>query len=175
MEEAEKALEILRSAMKMEKDGREFYLKSAENSQSDIARNLFEVLAKEEIVHQEVIGEIYEALKSGNQWPDVKITPVHDKNAENIFSAALKDPQQQTAATDDLEAVGIALKMEERAYRLYSDRAKESTYPAEENFYKALAIEEQSHIMSLRDTEEYLTDTEGWFMKKQHITLDGDS
>ncbi len=175
MEEAQKALEILQSAMNMEKDGHEFYLTAAKNSQSDIARNLFEVLAKEEIVHQEVISEIYEALKSSNQWPDVRIIPVHAENAENIFSAALKDPQQKSSATDDLEAVGIALKMEERSFKLYSGRAKESTHSAEENFYKALAIEEQKHIISLRDTEEYLTDTEGWFMKKQHITLDGAS
>ncbi|MCP4611896.1 MAG: ferritin family protein, partial [Planctomycetes bacterium] len=164
MEEAQRALEILQSALNMEKDGHEFYLKAAQNSQSDVARNLFEVLAKEEIVHQEVISEIYEALKSGNQWPDVRITPVHAKNAENIFSAALKDPLPEKAAADDLEAVGIALTMEERSFKLYSERAKESTHTTEESFYKALAIEEQSHIMSLRDTEEYLTDTEGWFM-----------
>ena len=175
MEEAQKALEILQSAMKMEKDGHEFYLKSAEKSQSDVARNLFEVLAKEEIVHQEVISEIYEALKEGNQWPDVRITPVHAENAETIFSAALKDPQQQKAAADDLEAIGIALKMEERSFKLYSERAKESTYPAEESFYSALALEEKKHIISLHDTEEYLTDPEGWFMNKQHITLDGAS
>lgn len=175
MEEAEKAQEILQSAMNMEKDGREFYLKSARNSQTSVARNLFEVLAKEEIVHQEVISEIYEAIKAGNEWPDLRITPVHAENAENIFSAALKDPQQEKAAADDLEAVKIALKMEERAFKLYSDRAKESTHRAEEQFYLALAREEQNHIISLRDTEEYLTDPEGWFMAKQHITLDGAS
>ncbi len=173
MEEIQKALEILQSAINMEKDGREFYLKAAQDSKSSLAKNLFEVLAKEEIIHQEVISEIYEALKSGNQWPDARITPVHSENAENIFSAAIKDPQQQKAASDDLEAVGIALKMEEKAFKLYSGRAKESTYPAETEFYQALAHEEQKHITSLRDTEEYLIDPEGWFMAKQHITLDG--
>jgi len=175
MEEIQKALEILQNAIKMEKDGREFYLKSAQDSESSLAKNLFEVLAKEEIIHQEVISEIYEALKSGNQWPDARITPVHSENSENIFSAALKDPKQQKAASDDLEAVGIALKMEEKSFKLYSERAKESNNPAEAKFYQALAHEEQKHIISLRDTEEYLTDTEGWFMKKQHITLDGAS
>ena len=175
MEEAQKALEILQSAMNMEKDGREFYLKAAQDSKSSLPQNLFEVLAKEEIVHQEVISEIYEALKSGNQWPDVRITPVHSKNAENIFSAALKDPQHQKAASDDLEAVGIALKMEEKSFKLYNRRAKESDNPSEAEFYQALAHEEQKHIASLHDTEEYLTDPEGWFMAKEHITLDGTS
>ena len=175
MEEAQKVLEILQNAMNMEKDGREFYLKAAQDSKSRLPQNLFEVLAKEEIVHQEVISEIYEAIKSGNQWPDVSITPVHSENAENIFSAALKDPQQQKVASDDLEAVGIALKMEEKSFKLYSRRAKESDNPIEMEFYRALAHEEQKHITSLRDTEEYLTDPEGWFMAKEHITLDGAS
>ena len=175
MEAAQKALEILQSAMNMEKDGREFYLKAAQDSKSSMAKNLFDVLAKEELVHQEIIGEIYEALKSGNQWPEVRITPVHSQNSENIFSAALKDPQQQKAASDDLEAVGIALNMEEKSFKLYSGRAKESDAPLEKEFYQALAHEEQKHIVSLRDPEEYLTDPEGWFMARQHITLDGAS
>jgi len=175
MEESQKALEILQNAIRMEIDGQEFYLKAAENSKSSLPKNLFEILAKEETVHQEAISEIYESLKSGNQWPDVRITPVHSENAENIFSAALKDPQQQKAASDDLEAVGIALEMERKSFKLYSERAKESARPAEAGFYQALAHEEQKHIASLRDTEEYLMDPEGWFMAKQHITLDGAS
>ncbi len=175
MEASQKALEILQSAMNMEKDGREFYLKAAQDSKSSLAKNLFEVLAKEELVHQEVISEIYESLKAGNEWPDVQITRVHSENAENIFSAALKDPQQQKAASDDLEAVNIALEMEENSFKLYSERAKESDNPAEAKFYQALAHEEQKHVVSLRNTEEYLTDPEGWFMAKQHITLDGAS
>jgi rubrerythrin len=175
MEESQKALEILQSAMNMENDGREFYLKAAENSKSSLPKNLFEVLAKEELVHQEVISEIYDALKSGKQWPDVRITQVIGENTENIFSAALKDPQQQKAASDDLEAVGIALEMEEKSFKLYSGRAEESDNPIEMEFFQALAHEEKKHIASLRDTEEYLTDPEGWFMAKQHITLDGAS
>ncbi len=175
MEDAQKALEILQDAINMEKDGHKFYLKAASDSKSSLARNLFEVMAKEEIVHQEVISEIYEELKEGNQWPDSKIAMVHAENAENIFSAALKGSRQQEAASDDLEAVGIALKMEEKSFKLYSERAKETDLSAEAEFYQALAHEEQKHIISLCDTEEYLTDPEGWFMSKQHITLDGAS
>jgi len=173
MEESAKALEILEKALQMEIDGREFYLKASEESKTPLAKSLFAKLAEEEIGHQEAIRTIYEAMKSGNQWPDAKITHTHQ--AENIFSAALKDPHQEKSATDDLEAVGIALKMEEKSYKLYSKRAEEAESSAEVAFYKALAFEEKKHIASLQDTEEYLTDPEGWFMKKQHITLDGAS
>lgn len=173
MEESTKALEILEKALQMEIDGREFYLKASEKSKTPLARSIFAKLAEEEIGHQKTIQEIYDAIKSGEEWPDVKIILTH--HTENIFSAALKDPHQGKAASDDLEAVSIALKMEEKSYQLYKKRADTAEFPAEMEFYKALAFEEQKHIASLEDTEEYLTDPEGWFMKKQHITLDGAS
>lgn len=172
-DEAEKALEILQSAIQMEIDGRVFYLEAAQNSKSSLPRNLFEVLAKEEIAHEKAIKVIYDALKEGNEWPNEEITPAHGGNAENVFSAALKDPQQEKAAANDVEAVRIALEMEERSYKFYKDHSEQASDAVEIKFYQALAHEEQEHIASLRDTEEYLTDTEGWYMKKQHITLDG--
>jgi rubrerythrin len=173
MAESAKVLEILDKALQMEIDGREFYLKASEESKTPLAKSLFAKLAEEEIEHQTAIQTIYEAIKSGNHWPDAKITHTH--SAENIFSAALKDPHQEKGATDDLEAVRIALKMEEKSFALYKKRADEAESGDEVAFYKALAFEEQKHIASLQDTEEYLTDPEGWFMKKQHITLDGAS
>lgn len=174
MEQSEKALEILQAAIQMEKDGREFYLNAAERSQTSIARNLFQVLAEEEIGHQKAISTIFDAVSAHSQWPDEEIALVHDGNAENVFSAAMKNPEQLAQKPeDDLQAVGIALEMEERSFKLYMGRAGEATAEAEIKFYQALAHEERKHITSLRETEEYLTDTEGWFMKKQHITLDG--
>lgn len=174
MEQSQKALEILQAAIQMEKDGREFYLKAAERSQTSIARNLFQVLAEEEIGHQKAISAIFVAVSASSQWPDEEIASTHTKNVENVFSAAMRSPEQAAEKpTDDLEAVGIALVMEERSFKLYMGRAEEATEEAEIKFYQALAHEERKHITSLRETEEYLTDTEGWFIKKQHITLDG--
>lgn len=173
MAESAKALEILETALQLEVDGQEFYLKSAEESKHPLAKSLFAKLAEEEIGHQQAIKTIYEALKSGNDWPDEPIP--HSHQAENIFSAALKDPHQEKGASDDLEAVNTALRMEEKSFKLYNRRAEEAESGTEVMFFKALAFEEQKHIASLQDTEEYLTDPEGWFMKKQHITLDGAS
>lgn len=175
MEEAQKALEILQNAIQMERDGRAFYLNAAENSQTALAKNLFRVLADEEIGHQKAAQEIYNAIKAGKDWPEQTVSETHTVNSESIFSAAMKDPHYQSKKTaDDLEAVKMALEMEERSFKLYSERSKESVSEAEVSFYQALAHEERLHIVSLGDTEQYLTDPEGWIMEKQHITLDGD-
>jgi len=176
MDESRRVTEILQQAIRMEEDGREFYLKAAEQSRDPLASDLFRTLAEEEIGHQLAVRSIYDELQAGNDWPERNVPAVHAGKAESIFSAAMKNPQKLPGTSaSDLEAVRTALDMEERSFRLYRDRSEEASTPGEVQFYQALAAEERGHISSLRDTEEYLTDPEGWFMQKQRVTLDGAS
>ena len=43
----------------------------------------------------------------------------------------------------------------------------------EKQFFELLANMEREHYLSLKDTEEYLTDSVSWFRKKEHYSLDG--
>ncbi len=174
MTEISKTLEILEEALQLEVDGRQFYLDSAERGRTNLAGNLFRTLADEELEHQKAIRTIYEKIKAGQPWPAEVRTAGPGEKIETLFSEALQNPEERTEpASTELDAVRIALDMEDKSFRLYRDRGKQATDPAEIRFYSSLAKEEKQHYMSLIDTEEYLTDPEGWFAKKQHISLDG--
>ncbi|GAI26187.1 unnamed protein product, partial [marine sediment metagenome] len=41
------------------------------------------------------------------------------------------------------------------------------------DFYETLAAEEREHHLILLDYYEYLKDPAGWFVKKEHPSLDG--
>ena len=47
------------------------------------------------------------------------------------------------------------------------------TDPKEKQFFDLLATIENEHYLSLKDTEEYLTDPISWYRKKEHHTFDG--
>ena len=175
MEDAPGIMNILLSAIQMEIDGREFYLKAGEKSNNELARSLFKTLADEENLHQEKAREIYNTVKAGGDWPDQDMSFEQEKQkVDTIFSVALKNAEHAAIESpSDLEAVRIALDMENKSFEFYKKQGGEATHPAEMKFYQALASQEKWHYMTLLDTEEYLSDTEGWIMAKQHITLDG--
>jgi len=157
-EEVKKMLEILRSAIQMEIDGKEFYQQAGEKSSNKLARELFQGLASEEDDHRRKFEEIYEALKKGQDWPAVEPPSGKGKQLESIFLKASKELGSEIKiAQSELEAIETAMNMELKTYDLY----------------QALAAEERGHHLVLLDSYEYLTDPTGWFTVKEHWTLDG--
>lgn len=61
-------LEAFKVAMEMEKEGKEFYLKNINNLTSEVEKNLFKTLAKEEEEHFKVFSNTYNFLKDTGNW-----------------------------------------------------------------------------------------------------------
>ncbi len=73
----------------------------------------------------------------------------------------------------ELDAVKIAIDKEKKSYDFYERQVINATYDAEKGFYRNLAAEERVHELALIDYYDYLSDPAGWFVKKEHPSLDG--
>ena len=172
--EQARTIEVLQLAVRMEVDGKEFYQKASQKSSNKLAKGLFQQLANEEDVHRKKFVEIYEALKRGKNWPDVKPPSEKGKKLKSLFSEATKTLGSKVKVGEsELEAIKTAMDMERKSYDLYHSRSEESTLPVEKRFYKTLAGEERGHHLALLDSFEYLSDPAAWFTKKEHWSLDG--
>jgi rubrerythrin len=172
--EQARTIEVLQLAVRMEIDGKEFYLKASRKSSDKLGRDLFQRLAVEEDDHRKRFEEIYEALKRGQKWPDVEPPSEKGKKLKSLFSEATKALGSQVkAAESELEAIRVALDMEKKSYDLYHSRSEESTLPVEKRFYQALAGEERGHHLALTDSLEYLSNPSGFFTTSEHWSLDG--
>lgn len=171
--EAKKMVDILHTAIQMEVEGKEFYQQASRKSSNKLAKELFQRLANEEAEHQKKFEEIYEALKRGEDWPDVQLPSEKAKKLKSIFAQATKELGNKfKVAESELEAIKTAMDMEIKTYDLYRSRSEQSTLPREKRFYEALAAEERGHHLALLDSYDYLTDPAGWFIMKEH-RLDG--
>jgi len=169
-----KTLEVLQLAVRIELDGKDFYQEARHKSNNKLARELFQHLVKEEDVHRKKFEEIYEALKMGRNWPDVKPPSEKGERLKSLFAEATKELGSKIkVAESELEAIKVAMDMEIKSYNLYHSRSEQSTLPVEKRFYEALAGEEREHHLALFDSYEYLSDPAGWFTKKEHWSLDG--
>ena len=164
---------ILREAIQIEVDGKEFYQQAGQRSSNKLGREIFQNLADEEDEHRRKFEEIYEALKKGQDWPDVEPPANKGERLKSIFAQATEELGSKIkVASSELEAINTAIDMEVKSYDFYRSRSEQSTFPREKRFYHALAGEERAHHLALLDSYEYLTSPEGWFVAREH-RLDG--
>jgi rubrerythrin len=172
--QAEKTIQALETALQMEIEGKEFYHKTGQASHNPLAKKLFLRLAEEEDVHIEKVNEIYEIIKSKAGWPERETTFKHEKSLRSVFREAIEGMDREVkTSSSEIEAIKVAMNMEDRSYSFYRSRDEEAVSSAEKSFYQALTAEEREHYLTLLDSYEYLTDPQSWFTKKEHWSLDG--
>ena len=172
--EQNKTLEALQIAIRMETDGKEYYLKASQESSNELGRKLLESLATEEDTHRQKFEEIYRAIRSKKAWPTIDFQPDGGKKLRTIFARSTEEMASNTEAPNtELDAVQTAMDMENKTYDFYQNRGKDATHDAERDFYESLAAEEREHHLILLDYYEYLNDPAGWFVGTEHPSLDG--
>ncbi len=172
--EQNKTLEAVQISIQMEIDGRDYYLKTSQNSSSEMGKKLLKTLADEEDLHRRIFEQIYTGIQEKNNWPPITRNPDGCKSLRTIFAQATdKMGSNVKTPLTELNAVQTAINMESKSYDFYENQGNISNYDTARYFYKALAAEEREHQLILLDYYEYLKDSAGWFFKKEHASLDG--
>ena len=172
--EQDKTLEGLKTAIQMEIDGRQFYLKTSQESSNEAGRKLLASLAAEEDVHRQKFEGIFKSIRDKNAWPEVDFRSDGGSSLRTLFARAMEQAGKTTKAVkNELDAAGTAVAMEGKTYDFYVGQSRATPYPAARAFYEALAAQEREHQLILLDYQEYLKDPAGWFIGKEHPMLDG--
>ena len=172
--EQNKTFEALQTAIQMEIDGKEFYLKASQESSNELGKKLLQTLATEEDHHRRKFEEIYNAIVSEMDWPKTDFQPDGGKNLRTIFASATEEMvSSKESIPTELEAVQKAMYLENKTHDFYKSRSENASHDAEIDFYQTVAAEEKEHYLILLDYYEYLKDPAAWFVGKEHPSLDG--
>jgi len=172
--EQDKTLEALQIAIQMEIDGKKYYLKASQESSNELGKKLLRSLAAEEDVHRQKFEQIYDTIRKKKVWPVTDFQPDGGKRLRTIFAKAIEETGSKVKApATELDAAQTAMDMENKTYDFYRSQREKATYDAERQFYHTLAGEEREHHLILLDYYEYLKDPAGWFVKKEHPSLNG--
>lgn len=172
--ERNKTTKALQTAIQMEIDGKEYYLKASQVSSNELGKKLLKSLASEEDTHRKMFEQIFEAIRNKKTWPQTDIHLDGGQALRTIFAKATKELGTNVKVIpDELDAVQGAMAMENKSYDFYESQIKTAAYDAEKDYYKALAAQERKHYIVLLDYYEYLKDPAAWFVEKEHPSLDG--
>ena len=172
----QKMEDIVRFALQLESDGLRMYRDLAEKSDDPLCKKTFEGLAEDEEEHLEMLQKIYGASHIDEVEEIVarsKHEPVRQR-FRTIFQLAGEEARKRAEADpSDSEAMRIAMDFEKRGYDFYRKAQEEATGPMEKSILKHLTLMEKGHYELLKETYDYLTDTENWFMKNEGWMFDG--
>ena len=171
--EHDKTLEVLRIAIQMETDGKKYYQMVSQRCRNPVFKELFHSLADEEVLHQQEFEEIYNAIRIQKAWPETSFKPDKGERLRTLFAKVTEELGGMQPPATHLEALQVAMNMENKTHDFYKSQGKKAIYDAERDFYRTLAAEERQHYLVLLDYYEYLKDPAGWFVQKEHPSLDG--
>jgi rubrerythrin len=172
--EQEATLKALETALQMEIDGKEFYLKASKSSKNKLGKDLLTKLAAEEDIHRSVFESIYNSIKNKKGWPDVKYHGDGGQGLRTLFAQATKDMgENPNPIKEELDAIKTAMDMENKTLDFYKARSKKTTLDSEKQLYDALAMQESEHHRVLLDYYEFLKNPAAWYVQKEHTAFDG--
>jgi len=169
-----KRMNALKFALENEQKEREFYMANARRTKNMAGKNMFKQIADEEKEHYEVLKKLHDKWEQEKKWPATVPLKVKKSLAGSILkSLSGKKGFHIAGSEDDLKAVRTAIDFEARGVALYTKLEKESTDSKEKAFFNLIASVERDHFLSLRDTEEFLTDPASWYQNMEKPMLDG--
>jgi len=167
-------LNAVEIALGNEKREREFYLKHAQRTRNQVGKAMFQQIADEELEHYERLKELHERWEKSEKWPETVPLRVKDTIVKDVLKDMVaKVDEAPEKDDDDLQAIRTALEFEAKGAAHYARLRDEVSDPKEKDFFALLSRIENEHYVSLRDTEEYLTDPASWYTKAEHHGLDG--
>ena len=150
------SLEILKSALLLELRGKSFYEKAADGAQDPAVKEFFANLAQDELSHVRILSEQYKFFKKEGNFKEMDRKSSNESVADAVLTQALK--QRLAGAGFESAAISAAMGMEERAIKLYSQRADETSDPEEKALYEWLAEWETRHLESLAAIDKEVTE-----------------
>lgn len=146
--EQNSSLDILKEALLLEKRGKAFYEKVAEQATNTEIKEFFGTMAGEEENHIRILSEQFKSYYESNTftWSELE-----NEKQSSIASVIISDElkKEMGAAGFEAAAISAAMTMEKNAIALYQGRADKATDEREKALYSWLAKFENSHLSFL--------------------------
>lgn len=152
---ADAALDILKEAILLERRGQAFYQKVAAQAQNEAVREFFETMVAEEKHHMHILTEQLKSYQSDQTFAALDAGDAQSQPLPDLVLS--EDVKKQIAAADfEAAAISAAMLMEERAVKLYSDRAAATSDDQEKALYQWLTDWEKGHLAFLSNLDQEL-------------------
>lgn len=159
------ALEVLRRALTLEREGIRFYAEAARKVEDAASTQMFLTLAADEKWHQKMLMAQLRSLKAARGWR----TFPRAAGLATLSGGPYLFPRGKTAldaaisrSSTEIDALRFGLDIENRSFEFYFKAAQESDATEGRAMYSFLAETERGHFNTLMTRLEGLIGPLGW-------------
>jgi rubrerythrin len=160
-------MNIYKYAMKMEKDGENYYRELANQTEDIGLQNILKMLADEEVRHYNIIEQMMKS-KASAELAETGIL----KKVKNIF---IKIKGKNLVFNFDLPQINFyrkAREIEEKSYKFYIEMSDKVEIESQRKVFLKLAGEEKKHMFLLENLVEFVSRPETWIENAEFNHLD---
>ena len=160
-------MNIYKYAMKMEKEGENYYSELINKTDDAGLRNILRMLASDEVKHYNIIEQMIKIDESA-ELAETGIL----KNAKNIF---IKIKGKNLVFDFDLPQLNFyrkAQEIEEKSYKFFIKMSDKVEIESQRKIFLKLAEEEKKHMFLLESLVEFLSRPEIWIENAEFNHLD---
>ena len=139
-----KVIDILKKAILLEQQGQSFYRNVAAQTESEAVKNIFSIMADEELKHEQMLTEQASSYQRGEGFSSGSDMGRPEEFSVHVLSEKIKE--QISASSYEAASIAASVAFEKRAVDLYSSRAETASDEAEKSMYAELAIWERTHL-----------------------------
>lgn len=165
-------LNVYEHAMKMELDGREFYLAHAEKTSNPSLKKILMLMADDELKHYDLFKSMRD--ESFTHSPDAAKSSILG-SVKNIFETmkATETEFDLPDVTDDIRAVWEAARdIEKKAEDFYREKANTMTDEARKKAFIQIAEEEHRHWQAMEYVVQFLSRPKQWLADAEWANID---
>lgn len=155
-------LEALKLAMETEKRGLETYLGFARQTGDETGKNMFILLARDELEHFEVLERALAQLGLSGRWADIEVRQsLVERVVPKLRERDVRVKGQR--GIDQVQALQAALEQERRSFELYRGQLAAAADPSARKTFRKLMEMEEAHHAILEAELDNITETGFWF------------
>lgn len=139
--------EVIRAAMEVEKNGHRFYSAMVEKAYTELARELFAMLAQDEVAHLQTLEKLAPKYQDGEFWDNEEefLPYLQQFNDRAIFPTAEQVAAALVSEEGDIKALDLAIEAEEKFAEYFHKAAAHARTAEGQKAFTWLAGEEDRH------------------------------
>ncbi len=162
-------MNVFEFAMKMEEDGRTYYLEHAEKAENPALKRVLNEMADDELKHY----KIFKAMRNQEtaEYLDNNKTTIID-TVKNVFEALKEENKEYTAQSDFRKIWEVALETEKKAESFYREKADEVDDDNNKRILKKITDEEHNHWVAIENVIQFLDKPNRWLENAEWSDLE---
>ena len=149
-------MDVYDFAMRMEKDGEDYYRECAAKTASAGLSGILLMLAEAEVTHREVFRRMKKREEAA--FPDSALLD----QVKNVFIGIREREGAVGARSSEVELYRKALELERKSWELYGSAADQAVSPAEKLLFERIAVEERRHYRIVEGIIDFVSRPEQW-------------